>query len=230
MIGLLCGLLIGAVIAYGKVPPIIATLGFMSIYRGLAYLISGNDWVSASEFTKEYKEFAQSSYLGFGIINNLVVIVSILFVIFFIVMKWTPMGRKIYAVGSNQDAALVSGIKVKRVKLYCYATLGTLCGLAGAMFTSLYASSQGNMAEGLEMDTIAACVVGGVSLTGGRGSVTGVFLGTLIIAIIGKGLPLIGVSQFWQQAIKGVIILLAVIINVLVQRQMNKAALKRREI
>lgn len=230
VIGLLCGLLIGLITAYGKVPPIITTLGMMSIYRGLAYLVASNDWVSASEFTASYKNFAQSKYLGFGLVNNLVVIVIVVFVIFFIVMKWTPAGRKIYAVGSNAEAALVSGIKVKQVKVACYTILGTLCGLSGAMYTSVYASSQGNMAEGLEMDVIAACVVGGVSLTGGRGSVVGVFLGTLIISIIGKGLPLIGVSQFWQKAIKGIIILLAVIINVLVQRQMNKAALKRREI
>lgn len=229
-IGLFCGLIIGIITAYGKVPPIITTLGFMSIYRGFAYLVADNDWVSASEFTDSYKNFAQSKYLGFGLVNNLIVIVIIVFVVFFIVMKWTPAGRKIYAVGSNAEAALVSGIKVKKVKVVCYSILGTLCGLSGAMYTSVYASSQGNMAEGVEMDVIASCVVGGVSLTGGRGSVVGVFLGTLIISIIGKGLPLIGVSQFWQKAIKGVIILIAVIINVLVQRQMNKAALKRREI
>lgn len=229
-VGTVCGLIIGAIVAYGKVPPIITTLGAMSIYRGLAYLVSKNDWVSASDFSKAYKAFAQSKYLGFGLINNLVVIVIVLLVIFYIVMKWTPIGRKVYAVGSNAEAALVSGIKVTKVKIACYTILGALSGLSGAMFTSLYASSQGNMGEGIEMDVIAACVVGGVSLNGGRGSVVGVFLGTLIISIIGKGLPMIGVSQFWQRAIKGLIILLAVIINVLVQRQMDKAALKRREI
>ena len=229
-VGIVCGLLNGVIISYGKVPPIICTMGTMGIYRGLAYLISGNDWVSASEFSDAYKNFAQSKYLGLGLVNNLIVIVIILFVIFFVVMKWTPIGRKVYAVGSNAEAALVSGIKVNKVKVICYTILGALAGLSGAMYTSLYASSQGNMAEGVEMDVIAACVVGGVSLNGGRGSVTGVFLGTLIISIIGKGLPLIGVSQFWQKAIKGLIILLAVIINVLVQRQMDKAALKRREI
>lgn len=229
VIGLLCGLLIGVIIAYGKVHPLICTLGFMSIYRGLAYLIANNEWVAASQFSKAYKAFAQSRYLGFGIVNNLVVIVVVVYVVFYFVMKWTPTGRKVYAVGSNADAALVSGIKIKKVKIACYSVLGALCGLSGAMYTSLYASSQGNMAEGLVMDVIAACVVGGVSLSGGRGSVIGVFLGTLIISIIGKGLPLIGVSQFWQKAIKGLIILIAVIINVIVQRQMNKAALKRRE-
>ncbi len=229
-VGMLCGLLNGVIIAYGKVHPIICSLGTMSIFRGLAYLVAKNEWVAASQFTKSYKAFAQSKYLGFGIINNLVVILLILFVIFFIIMKWTPAGRKIYAVGSNAQAALVSGIKVTKVKVAAYTILGALCGLSGAMYTSLYASSQGNMAEGLEMDVIAACVVGGVSLTGGRGSVVGVFFGTMIISIIGKGLPLIGVSQFWQKAIKGIIILIAVIINVMVQRQMNKAALKRREI
>jgi hypothetical protein len=139
-------------------------------------------------------------------------------------------GRFEFNLGAQNSTNPTATVQVKNVKLACYTILGALCGLSGAMYTSVYASSQGNMATGIEMDAIAACVVGGVSLTGGRGSVVGVFLGTLIISIIGKGLPLIGVSQFWQKAIKGLIILIAVIINVLVQRQMNKAALKRREI
>lgn len=134
-----------------------------------------------------------------------------------------------YAVGSNPEAAAVSGINIGNVKIGVYTLMGFLCGLGGALWTSLYKSAQGDMATGIEMDVIAACVVGGVSLTGGRGSVTGVFLGSLAIAIIGKALPLIGVSQFWQNAIKGLIILVAVVLNVLAQRTMDKNNLKRRE-
>lgn len=144
-------------------------------------------------------------------------------------MKWTRTGRKIYAIGSNPEAAEISGIRIDNIKLLVYSLMGAICGLAGAMWVSVYASAQGDMATGIEMDVIAACVIGGVSLTGGRGSVVGVFLGSLTIAIIGKALPLIGVSQFWQSAIKGVIILVAVILNVMAQRVMDKNNLKGRE-
>lgn len=228
-VGTACGLLIGLVISYGKVPPIIATLGGMYIFRGLAYLVAKNEWVSAYQFTDSYKNFAQAKYLGFGVLNNLIVLTILIYVLFFIFLKWTTLGRKVYAVGSNAEAAQVSGIKIGRVKIMCYAILGFLTGLCGAIYTSLYASAQGDMGTGLEMDVIAACVVGGVSLNGGRGSVAGVFLGALTMAVVGKALPLIGVSQFWQTAIKGLIIILAVILNVLAQRAMDRNNLKGRE-
>ena len=135
VVGLACGLLIGAVISYGKVPPIIATMGCMNAFRGATYLVAHNEWVAAMDFTENYKNFAQKSYLGFGVINNLLVIVIILYVIFYIILKWTPAGRKIYAVGSNAEAASVSGINVRKVKTICYTILGGLTGLAGGMFT-----------------------------------------------------------------------------------------------
>lgn len=228
-LGTLCGLLIGLVVSYGKVPPIIATLGGMYVLRGLAYLVAKNEWVSAYQFSESYTDFAQSKYLGFGLLNNLIVLTIIIYILFFIFLKWTTIGRKIYAVGSNAEAAEVSGIKIKGVKIMCYAILGFLTGLCGAIYTSLYASAQGDMGTGLEMDVIAACVVGGVSLNGGRGSVAGVFLGALTMAIVGRALPLIGVSQFWQTAIKGLIIIAAVILNVLAQRAMDRNNLKGRD-
>lgn len=228
-IGTACGLIIGLVVAYGKVPPIIATLGGMYIFRGLAYLVAKNEWVSAYQFTDSYKNFAQARYLGFGVVNNLIVLTILIYILFFVFLKWTRLGRKIYAVGSNPEAAEISGIKIKTVKVMCYAILGFLTGLCGCLYTSLYASAQGDMGTSLEMDVIAACVVGGVSLSGGRGSVIGVFLGALIMAIVGKTLPLIGVSQFWQTAMKGIIIIAAVILNVLAQRAMDKKQRKERE-
>lgn len=228
-IGLVCGLVIGVVIAKGKVLPIIATLGFMNIYRGMTYLIANSQWVAAYQVPEKFKAFSQSSYLTFGLLNNMVTVMLLCYLIFFVIMKWTRTGRKIYAVGSNPEAAEVSGIKIANIKMLVYSIMGAICGLAGAMWVSIYASAQGDMGTGIEMDVIAACVIGGVSLNGGRGSVVGVFLGSLTIAIIGKALPLIGVSQFWQNAIKGVIILFAVILNVVTQRIMDKNNLKGRE-
>ncbi len=230
VIGTLCGLIIGVIISYGGVIPIIATLGFNNIYRGATYIVSDSQWVSAYQFESAFKRFAQSNNLSFGLVNNLFFISLLCYIAFYILMKWTKFGRRIYAVGSNSAAAEISGIKIKRIKMSVYAIAGGFAGLTGAMYTALYASAQNDMGLGMEMDAIASCVIGGVSLSGGTGSVPGVFLGALTMAIISKSLPMIGVSQFWQTAIKGFVILLAIIINVLVQRNLRKSILREREI
>lgn len=227
LIGSVCGLIIGLVIAKGKVIPIIATLGLQYIFRGLTYFISGTLWVSSDQMLEGYKKFALNSFLG---INNLFWIVIVVFVLMVVFLKWSGFGRQIYAVGSNPDAATISGINIDRVKILVYTINGAIAGLAGAMYTSFYASAQGNMADGAEMDVIAACVIGGVSLNGGQGSAFGVLLGAITIAIIGKSLSLVGIDAFWQQALKGAIILAAVLINVLVQRSAARRALEGREI
>lgn len=226
-IGLVCGYAIGLVIAKGKVIPIIATLGAQYIFRGLTYYVSDSDWVSRDEMLPAYIEFAQGQFLG---INNLFWIVIFVFILFTVFLKWTGFGRQIYAVGSNPDAAKISGINIDRVKILVYSINGAIAGLAGAMYTSLYTSAQGNMADGAEMDVIAACVIGGVSLNGGQGNAFGVLLGALTIAIISKSLSLVGIDAFWQQALKGGIILLAVLVNVIVQRNANRKALEGRKI
>ena len=227
LVGLVCGLIIGVIVSKGKVIPIIATLGMQYIYRGLTYFISGTLWVSADKMLPGYKEFAQSSFLG---INNLFWIVIIVFAVMTVLLKWSSFGRQIYAVGSNAEAAKISGIHIDRVKILVYSINGAIAGLAGAMYTSLYASAQGNMATGSEMDVIAACVIGGVSLNGGQGNAFGVLLGSITIAIISKSLSLVGIDAFWQRALKGAVILLAVVINVLVQRGSDRRALEGREI
>lgn len=229
-IGTLCGLIVGSVIAYGNVIPIIATLGLTNIFRGATYLVSDSQWVSAYQFESSFKQFAQQKTLSFGLVNNLIFIAILCYAVFFVLMRWTRFGRRIYAVGSNPEAAAVSGINIKRIKLVVYTMAGSFAGLVGAMYTSLYASAQNDMAMGMEMDVIAACVLGGVSLSGGQGSVIGVLLGALTMTVISKALPLIGISQFWQRAIKGLIILLAIIINIVAQRALQKNQLKAREI
>lgn len=226
-VGFVCGVLIGLVIAKGKVIPIIATLGFQYIYRGFTYVISNSTWVGTAYMLQDFKDFAQGSVFG---INHLVCITLVIFVIFFLFLKWTGFGRQIYAVGSNAAAAEISGIHIDRIKILVYAINGAIAGLCGAMFTGYYASAQNDMAAGAEMDVIAACVIGGVSLNGGQGNAVGVILGAITIAIISKSLSLVGINAFWQQALKGAIILLAVIVNVLVQRGMDRKTLEGREI
>ncbi len=227
IIGTVCGFLIGLTISKGKVIPIVATLGFQFILRGAVYLISGGDWVGTSEMLDEYKAFPLGNILG---INNLIWLAAVLFAILFVVLKWTGFGRQIYAVGSNPEAARVSGIPIDRIKLLVYTINGAIAGLCGAIFTSNYASAAPNDAVGGEMDVIAACVIGGVNMNGGQGSITGVLLGAITIMVIDNGLPLAGMNAFWKQALKGAIILAAVIINVVMERSSNRKVLKGREI
>ncbi len=225
LIGAACGAVIGLVISRGKVLPIIATMGFMYIYRGLAYVIGNNQWATADELGS-FSEFAVGSLLG---INNVVWVIIICYIIFFVVMKWTKVGRKVYAVGSNREAARISGINTKNVELMVYTVMGTLAGLSGALATSIYSASQPNMQYGREMDVIAACVIGGVSMTGGRGTVVGALLGSLILAVIAKALPLVGIDSIAQNTVKGMIIMIVIILNVLGQRAMDRNSLKERE-
>lgn len=221
-IGTCCGLINGLIIAKGKVAPIICTMGAMYIWRGLAYVISNNAWASGDDVAG-FSDFGKDGSVGPYII------LGVAFVVFFILMKWTNFGRRVYAVGSNREAAMVSGIKVDNVIIQVYTIMGMLAGLAGALSVSIYASAQPSMQTGKEMDVIAACVIGGVSMSGGRGNVVGTFLGALFYAVVAKALPLVGLESIWQNLIKGVIILAVVILNVVTQRMMNKRSLERRE-
>ena len=225
-IGTACGALVGLLISRAGVPPIIASMGFMYIYRAMGYLISnGGEWASAAALGN-FKNFGTEKLLG---LSKVIWVIIACYIVFFIVMKWTRIGRQIYAVGSNAEAAEVSGIKVKNIKLLVHTVMGFLAGLAGSLQVAVYASAMPNMAQGGEMDVIAACVIGGVSMSGGRGSVIGALLGALIMAMIPKALPLLHIDALWQNMIKGVMILAVVVINVILQRVANRNALARRE-
>ena len=226
-IGIVCGAVVGLIISRADVPPISATMGFMYIYRALGYQVShGGEWASAAALGN-FKNFATTKFLG---LNCVIWVIIVCYVFFFWFMKWTRTGRMIYAVGSNPSAAEVSGINVKNIKLLVYTIMGLLAGLGGALQVSVYASAMPDMQYGGEMDVIAACVIGGVSMNGGRGTVVGALLGSLILATIAKALPLIPFfNQLWLNTIKGVIILVVVVMNVILQRIADKNALKGRE-
>ncbi|MGB8453539.1 MAG: ABC transporter permease [Anaerocolumna sp.] len=225
--GTLCGLLAGLIISKGKVIPIIATLGLMNVYRGATYLIANNQWVAAYQLPEDLKAFATGKFLG---INNMIVVAILIYLVFAYFIKFTRTGRKIYAVGSNVDAAGISGINIDGIKILVYSIMGGLAGLVSVLWLSKYASAQGDAATGLEIDIIAACVIGGVSLNGGKGTVLGVILGTITLGILNNALPLINISPFWQDAIKGLVIILAIIINTTSQRSIDRKNLKRREL
>ena len=225
-IGTACGFLVGMVISRADVPPIIATMGFMYVFRAMGYLVSnGGEWAGAAALGS-FKNFATTKVLG---INAVIWVIIVCYVIFFFFMKWTRTGRKIYAVGSNPSAAEVSGINVKNIKLMVYMIMGFLAGLGGALQVSIYASAMPDMQQGGEMDVIAACVIGGVSMSGGRGTVICALLGSLVLATIAKALPLVGFDALWQNTIKGIMILVVVVVNVILQRVADRNALKGRE-
>jgi rhamnose transport system permease protein len=163
-------------------------------------------------------------------INTLVFIAVVIYIIFYFFINHSRTGRRIYAVGSNPEAAEVIGLPKRRIVWLVYVLMGALAGLAGVLWVSKFASAQGDTAVGYEMNVIASCVLGGVSVSGGRGKVLGLLLGVILFGILANALPLINVSPFWQQAIQGFVILAAIITNVMIKRGNDRSALRRRAI
>lgn len=227
MIGLACGVVIGFLTSKAGILPIIATLGMMNVLRGSTFITSGGKWVSANQMPTSFKSIATSKILG---INTLIFIAIVIFIMAYYFINHTRTGRQIYAIGSNPESAKISGINLNKVRWMVYSIMGALAGLAGVLWVSKFASAQGDTAMGYEMSVIAACVLGGVSIAGGSGKISGLLLGALLLGILNNALPLINVSPFWQQAIQGFIILAAVIINALVKRRVDKKNLMRRKI
>lgn len=226
-VGAVAGALIGVLIARFNVLPIIATLGFMNIIRGVTYLVSKGAWVSSYQMSDGFKKLATGTILG---VSNLIVIAVVIYLAFFYFINHMKTGRQIYAVGSNADAADISGIPRRRIIFLVYVVMGVLSGLGGVLWVAKFASAQGDTAVGYELSVIAAVVLGGVSISGGSGKVSGLILGTILLGILNNALPLINVSPFWQQAIQGFVILAAVLTNVMVKRNNLRFALRKRAI
>ncbi|MDR1128546.1 MAG: ABC transporter permease, partial [Treponema sp.] len=226
-IGAVIGLVIGFLIARFSILPIIASLGLMNAIRGLTYMASGGQWVSAYQMPESFKALATSKILG---VNNLIVLALVVYVFFYYFITYTRTGRRIYAVGSNHEAAEITGLPRKRIITLVYVLMGTLAGLSGVLWVAKFASAQGDTASGYEMNVIAACVLGGVSVSGGRGKLSGLVLGVILFGILANALPLINVSPFWQQAIQGLVILAAIITNVMIKRNNDRAALRARAV
>ena len=208
LVGLLVGMFNGAVISKTTIPAFIVTLATMNIAKGLAYVNTGGSPVRV--VTKEW-QFLGAGYVG--IFPTPVVILVIVLIITAIIMNKTKMGRHMYAVGGNQQAAEFSGIKVEKVKFFVHAFSGLMAGLAGIVLASRMYSGQPTAGDGAEMDAIAAVVVGGTSMAGGSGKIGGTIIGGLIIGVLNNGLNLLNVNSFWQYVVKGVVILLAVFLD-----------------
>ena len=207
--GLAVGMVNGIGVAIGDLPPFIMTLGSMTAVRGLALLTSNGKPITG--ISKEYKAVAASSIAGIPMLSVFLVIVIIICAF---VLSKTVYGRRVYACGGNLQAARVSGINTTAIRIFTFAIAGLLAGLCGFLMTSRVPIGQPTAAESYEMDAITACVVGGVSMTGGVGKPWGVVIGCLLITVIANGLDIMGVSSHWQKIVKGVIIVVAVLIDV----------------
>ena len=207
-LGAVLGTFNGLIITFGKVPPIIATLGTLSIYRGLVFFYSQGTWINSFELPASFKLLSKGTPFG---LPNMVIIALLVAVIVYYFLNYTRTGRDIFAVGSNPDAAQFAGIRKQRITFLVYLISGLLSGLADVLWVSRFESAQTNTALGFELQTVAASVVGGVSISGGVGTVSGVLLGALLLGIIQNSLTLIRISPFWQLAAQGLLILIAVI-------------------
>lgn len=226
-VGTVSGFLNGVLVSKLKILPIIATLGTMNIYRGITYLVANGSWVKQQEMGSNFLSLATGKVLG---INNLILIALVVYIAAAFFMTQTRTGRKIYAVGNSEESARVSGIKTDNTLILVYTLLGVIAGLAGTLYVCKYGVAQGETCTGYEMNVIAACVLGGVSVNGGTGRVPGVLLGAVLLGILNNAMPLIHVSSFWQEAIRGLIILLSIAANSLIQRNVEMKALRRRNI
>jgi rhamnose transport system permease protein len=220
--GLLLGMLNGAMIAFLSIPPIVMTLGTLAVFRGMIIIIAGGDQVNASEMSAAFQAFPKQVFLGLTMPVWIAIGVSILFWIF---LNATRPGRGLYAVGGNPIAARYCGIDHRRQELLAYSITGVVAGLCGYLWVARYGVAYSEIASGYELTVIAACVIGGVSIGGGVGSVAGTLLGALFLGVIMTALPVLQISPFWQMAISGAVILAAVIINARAERRPDKLIL-----
>lgn len=208
LVGYLLGWFNGWVITKFTVPPFVATLAMLTIARGMSYLYTQGKPIS--NLGEGFEFIGSGWWLGIPVPVWISIGVVLIFVF---ITKKTSLGRFIYAIGGNERAALLSGVPVKKVKRLVYAISGLMAAIGGVLITSRLNSAQPNAGMSYELDAIAAIVIGGTSLSGGKGTVMGTVLGVLLIGVLNNGLVLLNVSPFWQQVVKGLVILLAVVID-----------------
>jgi ribose transport system permease protein len=208
-VGTLCGFLNGVIVARFKVPAFIVTLAMMNMAMGVAYIYSGGR--STRIMNPSFTIIGTGKV--FGVIPLPVLYMIVLIIIFVILLNKTKFGTYIFAVGGNREAAHLSGVPIQKVEIAVFTISGFLAAFAGVVLAARMFSGQPSVGQGYELDAIAACVLGGVSMSGGIGRISGTIFGAIVIGIISNGLNLMGVSSFWQLFVKGMIILIAVLID-----------------
>lgn len=211
ILGCILGMINGLLISYGKLAPFIVTLATMTIFRGATLV-----YTNGNPITKGLSDTFLFQFLGQGYIVGIpfpVIIMFIVFIVLYALLHKTAFGKSVYAIGGNEKAAYISGVKLNKVKIIIYSISGIMASISGLIITSRLSSAQPTAGASYEMDAIAAVVLGGTSLSGGKGRILGTLIGALIIGVLNNGLNIIGVSAFWQQVVKGVVILIAVLID-----------------
>ncbi len=225
-LGASLGMVNGTLVWKLDIPPIVVTLGTLTIYRGLIFVLTDGKWINAHEMSDAFKALPRLELAGAPVLSWLSLAMIALM---FVVMSRTPLGRAFYAVGGNPHAAIYTGIDVGRTRFFAYCLSGALAGLSGYLWVSRYAVAYVDIAAGFELDIIAACVIGGISIAGGIGSVAGAVLGALFLGVIKNALPVINISPFAQMAISGTVIIIAVAVNARAERRKGRVILRKAE-
>ena len=207
------------------IPSIVVTLGTMTIYRGTIFLLTEGAWINAHQMSDAFKAVPRQIILGLPVMAWIAVAAIAAVAI---LMTRTPLGRAFYAVGGNPHAAVYTGISVGRTQFAAFVLAGALAGLTGYLWVARYAVAYVDIARGFELDVVAACVIGGIAIAGGAGTVAGAVMGALFLGIIKNALPVVGISPFWQMAISGAAILAAIAFNAR-RRDPGRIILKRAE-
>ena len=230
LISIITGLLLGAINGFFvwiiRIPPIVVTLGTMTIYRGLIFVISEGKWVNAHEMSDGFKAFPRYEFLNLPMLSWVAIFVIILFSF---LLSRLPLGRAFYAVGGNPHASVYAGLNVGRTQFFAFVLSGGLSGLVGYLWVSRYSVAYVDIAIGFELDVVAACVIGGIAIMGGVGSLIGAVQGALFLGVIKNALPVINISPFWQMAISGSAIVIAVILNTKSKARKGRNILKQEE-
>lgn len=220
--GAMLGAINGALITAFDLPPIVVTLGTMSAYRGAIFVLSKGAWMNEQDIHVAIKGLPRINFLG---LPGLVWFAIVTLLVCWWFFRYRRTGREMYALGGNLSAAAYIGIPIKRRLMQVYAMSGALAGLAGLLWVGRYSIAFTELASGYELTVIAACVIGGISTAGGIGTVLGALLGVLFAGVVNGALPVIHVSPFWQQAISGAVILVAVVVNARSERRFGKQIL-----
>lgn len=224
--GMVLGAINGMLVWKLDIPPIVVTLGTMTIFRGIIFVISDGAWINAHEMSAAFKAVPRVDFLGLPMLSWFAVAAIVVFVL---LVNRTALGRAFFAVGGNPHAAVYTGINVGYTQFMAFVISGGIAGLCGYLWVARYAVAYVDIAGGFELEVVAACVIGGISIAGGIGSVGGAVLGALFLGIVKNALPVVNISPFWQLAISGSAIIIAVLINARSERKKGRVILKKAE-
>lgn len=225
-LGAALGAINGLLVWRLSIPSIVVTLGTMTIYRGIIFLLTDGKWINAHQMSAGFKAFPRAALLGLPVMAWIAIAVIAGMAV---LVNRTAIGRALFAVGGNPHAAVYTGISVGRTQFAAFVLSGTLAGLTGYLWVARYAVAYVDIAGGFELDVVAACVIGGIAIAGGAGSVAGCVMGALFLGIVKNALPVVGISPFWQMAISGSAILIAIAFNARGQGPKGRIILKRAE-